>query len=85
MTIVAATDFSDAARAAVDRAVLIEHPLVTEQHLYESAKARLKSLADVLGDHHGAQIPTQGDASGVDRPVRGERSLPRSAAGGSIG
>jgi len=36
--------------------VLIEHPLVTEDHLYESATARLKSLADILSIHYGVPV-----------------------------
>ena len=39
--------------------VLVEHPLVTEERFYESAKARLKGLADGLSDHYSVSVQHQ--------------------------
>jgi len=39
--------------------VLVEHPLVTEERLYESARARLKSLADTVGDRYSVAVQHQ--------------------------
>lgn len=41
--------------------VLVEHPLVTEERLYESAGTRLKRLADALADRYS--IPVQHQVS----------------------
>ena len=35
---------------------LVEHPLVTEERLYESARARLKSLAETLADQYAIAV-----------------------------
>lgn len=39
--------------------VLIEHPLVTEAQLLESAREHLKHLADVLHEHYGVPVQHQ--------------------------
>lgn len=36
--------------------LLVEHPLVTEERLYESARARLKSLAEALADRYAVAV-----------------------------